>query len=326
VLKKNKRINTVAKILKSFFIFIILISMVGCATSRPEVAPSVETLQEEVTREMTAPSWLVTPSASVMSDEEFTKLQERVTVSIIEEPEETVEEIPEEIIEIAQPVEEVVEEPVEEVAEEVIEEEILKEEVVEESLVNILADEVEEIYIPEQEELTKMPEMEYEFAGEDYRNLDFVLEEEPQIELNNMDGIENAQVVTYGEYVEEMNPEIITAMASEYQALEEIDMAEPTTKEKVLSFVRDHMLIIEMVILFLAVTICIRIVVKRTKKTSQEKKEEVADEGEEIVRDFQSWRQEVKKEAKDESIDVPEDKPEEDAKVEDYDDVFDDEI
>ena len=300
--------------------------MVGCATSRPEVAPSVETLQEEVTREMTAPSWLVTPSASVMSDEEFTKLQERVTVSIIEEPEETVEEIPEEIIEIAQPVEEVVEEPVEEVAEEVIEEEILKEEVVEESLVNILADEVEEIYIPEQEELTKMPEMEYEFAGEDYRNLDFVLEEEPQIELNNMDGIENAQVVTYGEYVEEMNPEIITAMASEYQALEEIDMAEPTTKEKVLSFVRDHMLIIEMVILFLAVTICIRIVVKRTKKTSQEKKEEVADEGEEIVRDFQSWRQEVKKEAKDESIDVPEDKPEEDAKVEDYDDVFDDEI
>ena len=315
-----------AKILKSFFIFIILISMVGCATSRPEVAPSVETLQEEVTREMTAPSWLVTPSASVMSDEEFTKLQERVTVSIIEEPEETVEEIPEEIIEIAQPVEEVVEEPVEEVAEEVIEEEILKEEVVEESLVNILADEVEEIYIPEQEELTKMPEMEYEFAGEDYRNLDFVLEEEPQIELNNMDGIENAQVVTYGEYVEEMNPEIITAMASEYQALEEIDMAEPTTKEKVLSFVRDHMLIIEMVILFLAVTICIRIVVKRTKKTSQEKKEEVADEGEEIVRDFQSWRQEVKKEAKDESIDVPEDKPEEDAKVEDYDDVFDDEI
>lgn len=300
--------------------------MVGCATSRPEVAPSVETLQEEVTREMTAPSWLVTPSASVMSDEEFTKLQERVTVSIIEEPEETVEEIPEEIIEIAQPVEEVVEEPVEEVAEEVIEEEILKEEVVEESLVNILADEVEETYIPEQEELTKMPEMEYEFAGEDYRNLDFVLEEEPQIELNNMDGIENAQVITYGEYVEEINPEIITAMASEYQALEEIDMAEPTTKEKVLSFVRDHMLIIEMVILFLAVTICIRIVVKRTKKTSQEKKEEVADEGEEIVRDFQSWRQEVKKEAKDESIGVPEDRPEEDAKVEDYDDVFDDEI
>ena len=307
--------------------------MVGCATSRPEVAPSVETLQEEVTREMTAPSWLVTPSASVMSDEEFTKLQERVTVSIIEDPEEIVEEpveeIFEEIIEIAQPIEEVVEEPVEEVAEEVVEEPV-EEEVVEESLVNILADEVEETYIPEQEELTEMPEMEYEFAGEDYRNLDFVLEEEPQIELNNMDGIENAQVVTYGEYVEEMNPEIITAMASEYQALEEIDMAEPTTKEKVLNFVQDHMLIIEMVILFLAVAICIRIVIKRTKKTSQEKKEEVADEGEEIVRDFQSWRQEVKEESKDESkdesIDVPEDKPEEDAKVEDYDDVFDDEI
>ena len=300
--------------------------MVGCATSRPEVAPSVETLQEEVAREMTAPAWLVTPSASVMSDEEFTKLQERVTVSIIEEPEEIgeepIEEVSEEIIEITKPVEEIVEESTEEVAEEVIEEELV-EEIVEENLVSVLADEVEETYIPEQEEFTEMPEMEYEFAGEDYRNLDFVLEEEPQIELNNMDGIENAQVVTYGEYVEEMNPEIITAMASEYQALEEVDMAEPTTKEKVLSFIQDHMLIIEMAILFLAIAICIKIVVKRTKKTSQEKKEEVADEGEEVVRDFQSWREEVKEEAENNPIDIPEEKEE---KVEDYDDDFDDEI
>lgn len=301
-----------AKVFKSLFILLVLVSLVGCATAKTE--PITETIQEEVEREMTAPAWLVTPSASVMSDEEFAKLQERVTVSIIEEPEETIEVVGPPVEEI---VEEVVEKPAKEIVEEVVEP---VEEVVEESLVNILADKAEEPFIPEQEKIVEMPEVEYEFAGEDYRDLSFVLEKEPQVELSNIEGIENTQVVTYGEYVEEINPEIITAMSEEYKALEEIDMAEPTMQEKLLKFAQKHLLIIEVVILVLAVLLCIRVIVKRNKKATNEQKEEVADEGEEIVQNFQSYRAEVRAEAKEEAV------KEEAPKVEDYEDDIDEEI
>lgn len=255
---------------KTFRIIILLVLLVcvSCATKETvkETEKAVETVQAE--------PWLY-PSVKNISASQWDELFKATEE---EKPQETTEIPP-----VEEPIEEVVEKPVEEAVEAIEEtvEEVV-ESVKEESAVKILAEEEEKPVVQEEEQI-ELPEMEWNFAGEDYRDLSWVLEEEPAVATTELQGIEKSTTTEQGQWVEEMNPDLITEMAKEYKALEEQDMVQPTFKEKVLAFVKQNLLYIEIAGLVIIFAIVLKVLVSRAKKRHEGALEKpVEDEGEEV--------------------------------------------
>lgn len=251
----------------------MLLVCVSCATKETakETEKAVETVQAE--------PWLY-PSVKNISTSQWDELFKATEE---EKPQETPE-----IPLVEEPIEEVVEKPVEEATEAIEEtveevvEEVIEEPEKEESAVKILAEEEEKPVIQEEEQI-ELPEMEWNFAGEDYRDLSWVLEEGPAVETTELQGIEKSTTTEQGQWVEEMNPDLITEMAKEYKALEEQDMAQPTFKEKVLAFVKQNLLYIEIAGLVIIFAIVLKVLVSRAKKRHEGTLEKlVDDEGQEV--------------------------------------------
>lgn len=282
-------------------VLLVLIVCVSCATAETSSETSKTNTAKAET--MQAEPWLY-PSATSMSATQWDELFKKEE-PVIEEP---TEEIIEDILE------EVVETPEEEIEEEIAIEETI-EEPVEESSIKILEDEKEEEFVQEEEQI-ELPEMEWNFAGEDYRNISWLLEEEPAVETEKIQDIEKSAVVEQGDWVEEMNPDLITEMAKEYKALEEVDMAQPSFKEKALSFFKNNLLYFELGGLLIVFLIVLKMLVSKAKKRHAEAQilpEE--DEGVEVNmtpgyyespnRVPQSYKDEIG----DDSKEKPEDKP-----------------
>lgn len=289
-------------------VLLVLIVCVSCATAETSSETSKTNTAKAET--MQAEPWLY-PSAMSMSAAQWNELFKKEEPVIEEPKEELIEEIPEEVTETLE----------EEVGEEIVIEEVI-EEPVEESSIKILEDEKEEETTQEEEQIV-LPEMEWNFAGEDYRSLSWLLEEEPAVETEEIQDIEKSAVVEQGDWVEEMNPDLITEMAKEYKALEEVDIAQPSFKEKALSFFKNNLLYFELGGLLIVFLIVLKMLVSKAKKRHAEAQvvpEE--DEGVEVNmtpgyyespnRVPQSYKDEIGDDSKEESKEKPIETPVED--------------
>lgn len=305
--------------MRKLLVFLLtLLLLVSCATKAPEVslepeavveAPVAETKTESVSQPeaVIAKAWVNVPSSTVLTDEEWDALFNKPK-EVVEEPvgeaseplEEPVEEITEEITEALEEPEEIIEPVIEELTEVaesdgVIESDqnpvgttVLSELETDgideqgEPSAEILADEMQEEFTVEPEEEIVMPEAEYEFAGEDYLDYSFILEEE-EVVLGNVPEVETVITEAIIEPEEKTDPNIVAEIAAEYKELEQIDMAKPSFKETALAFLKKNILYIELVFaVFIAVIVGV-ILAKRTKKARmQAEKVPEVDEGEEI--------------------------------------------
>ena len=305
--------------MRKLLVFLLtLLLLVSCATKAPEVslepeavveAPVAETKTESVSQPeaVIAKAWVNVPSSTVLTDEEWDALFNKPK-EVVEEPvgeaseplEEPVEEITEEITEALEEPEEIIEPVIEELTEVaesdgVIESDqnpvgttVLSELETDgideqgEPSAEILADEMQEEFTVEPEEEIVMPEAEYEFAGEDYLDYSFILEEE-EVVLGNVPEVETVITEAIIEPEEKTDPNIVAEIAAEYKELEQIDMAKPSFKETALAFLKKNILYIELVFaVFIAVIVGV-ILAKRTKKARmQAEKAPEVDEGEEI--------------------------------------------
>lgn len=305
--------------MRKLLVFLLtLLLLVSCATKAPEVslepeavveAPVAETKTESVSQPeaVIAKAWVNVPSSTALTDEEWDALFNKPK-EVVEEPvgeaseplEEPVEEITEEITEALEEPEEIIEPVIEELTEvaesdDVIESDqnpvgttVLSELETDgideqgEPSAEILADEMQEEFTVEPEEEIVMPEAKYEFAGEDYLDYSFILEEE-EVVLGNVPEVETVITEAIIEPEEKTDPNIVAEIAAEYKELEQIDMAKPSFKETALAFLKKNILYIELVFaVFIAVIVGV-ILAKRTKKARmQAEKAPEVDEGEEI--------------------------------------------
>lgn len=262
--------------MRKFLIFVLFVlCCVSCATKAPEGV--VETTPKA---EMVAEPWLI-PSSQGLSEAQWDELFNKPV-----EPEPEVKELP--IIEELEEPEEVIEEVVEPIADKAIETvepacEPDEEEVIEAPPAVVLEDVPTEEFEIEPEEEVILPEMDYSFAGEDYRNLSWLFnEEESKVETAEVPQVETAIIETVVE-VEEVDPNVIAEIAEEYKELEEIDMARPSIKEQVISFLRANVLFLELGAISILIAILIVMLSKRKKKAkeqAEQKPEE--DAGQEI--------------------------------------------
>lgn len=289
------------------FILALALLLASCATTEVDIEASAETVVESIeqisaTRAQEASSWVNTPSSKSVSNEEWDALFNK-PVEVAEEPEvlsgpveEVVEETTKVVAEV--PVEPVIEEleavseagqdfqaeesPVETTAISIAEPAEIKEQG--EPSAEVLEPEPEEEFIVEQEEEIVLPEVEYEFAGEDYRDASFILEPEEEIIITSPE-VETVVVETGIEPEEKVNPNIIAEIAEEYKELEKTDMAKPSFKDRAVSFLKKNLLCLELIAIAILVVFIVVIFTKRTKKAKKARKEGVKpeeDEGEEI--------------------------------------------
>ena len=291
-------------------VLVTALLLVSCATRAPEVAPQAQVepvVKEEPETAETQDEepwyWINTARAVGLTDEEFAaylislgvtpKTEEVEKEPVSEEIAEVVaEEEPSEESEavlLVGELEEVEESPAgtDAISEieptEVNELEEPSAEIPAETIVEILADETEEAIIPEEEDKIELPELQFEFAGEDYRNLSWVLEPEEVVETEEVPPLETV-IVEKTVPEETVRAEEIAALAAEYKELERIDMAKPSFKTRVLTFAREHILFIELGVLAIVAIIIAVIFVKRGRKMrAQAQEAPVIDEGEEIV-------------------------------------------
>lgn len=265
---------------KFLFILSIVLLLASCATKAPETV-----IEPEVTEESKAEQgWVNKASTYALSGEQWDALfskpteepAEEVQAEVIEEP--IVEEV--EAIVVAEAFPEAEEEPVGTTAISITEPVRIKEQP--EPSAEILADIPEEQFVVEQEEVI-LPEMEYEFAGEDYRDLTWLFAEEEVSEVAEEPAVETVVVETIIEPEEEISADIITQLAQEYKELERIDMAEPELKDKVLAVLKENLLYIEIGVIVLLLAVLIARLVKRSKKAREQAQvTPEVDEGEEI--------------------------------------------
>ena len=283
--------------MKNFSLLILLFSLllVSCATRAPEVAPQaqVEPVVEEEpetaeTQDEEPWYWINTARAVGLTDEEFAAFL--ISLGVTPETEEAEEEpVSEEIAEV------VAEEEPSEESEAVLLVGELEE--VEESpagtdaISKIEPTEVNEseepsaeirTYEAEEEPEIELPELEFKFVGEDYRSLSLIFEEEMSIvETPSFTAV---TIVDNTVPEETVSADVITALAIEYKELEKIDFAKPSFKSRVVTFLKEHILFIELGVLAILAAVIAIIFVKRGKKVRAQAQEvPVIDEGEEIV-------------------------------------------
>lgn len=149
--------------------------------------------------------------------------------------------------------------------------------------VSFVLPEVEESYVPPAEESVEMPEMEYSLAGEDYRSLSWIFDEDETPDAKAIDRIEEVPAVRTDVWVEDVNPDLIGEMAEEYAQLEKVDMAKPDVWSTVLSFVKGNLLWFEVGGIALLFVVSASVVASNAaKRRSKEKESPVEDEGQEI--------------------------------------------
>lgn len=141
----------------------------------------------------------------------------------------------------------------------------------------------EESLAPSEETSIEMPEMEYSLAGEDYRSLSWIFDEDETPDAKAIDRIEEVPAVRTDVWVEDVNPDLIGEMAEEYAQLEKVDMAKPDVWSTVLSFVKGNLLWFEVGGIALLFVVSASVVASNAaKRRSKEKESPVEDEGQEI--------------------------------------------
>jgi hypothetical protein len=291
---------------KILFLLLALLLLASCATRAPEtgVQISSEPVVETEKVQKTEPWRWPAPTVRGLTEEEYQERwdawmasqnaqTETTEESVIEEVAEVIaEEKPSEELEavlLVEELEEVEESPAgtDAISEieptEVNEPEEPSAEIPAETIVEILADETEEVAIPEEEDKIELPALQFEFAGEDYRNLSWVLEPEEVIETEAIPPLETV-IVEKTVPEETVRAEEIAALAAEYKELEKIDMAKPSFKARLLTFAKEHILLIELGVLAVVAMVIAVIFIKRGRKVrAQAQEAPVIDEGEEIV-------------------------------------------
>lgn len=258
--------------------------LVGCATAKDEEVETKEGSVEDspyISQITERQPWGV-PSASEMTQEQWDAMfpPKEDAPEIVEDAAPT-----DELSSIEEPdvSDEPVEESIEENLEEVGSEESLVYEREKEPDVSFILPDVEESYVPPAEESVEMPEMEYSLAGEDYRSLSWIFDEDETPDAKAIDRIEEVPAVRTDGWVEDVNPDLIGEMAEEYAQLEKVDMARPDAWSTVLSFVKGNLLWFEVGGIALLFVVSASVVASNAaKRRSKEKESPVEDEGQEI--------------------------------------------
>ena len=287
--------------MKNFSLLILLFSLllVSCATRAPEVAPQaqVEPVVEEEpetaeTQDEEPWYWINTARAVGLTDEEFAAFL--ISLGVTPETEEAEEEpVSEEIAEVVAE-----EEPSEESEAVLLVGEL--EEVEESPAGTDAISEIEPVQVEEQPEPSaeipadilayeaeeepeiELPELEFKFVGEDYRSLSLIFEEE--MSIAETPSFTAVTIVDNTVPEETVSADVITALAIEYKELEKIDFAKPSFKSRVVTFLKEHILFIELGVLTILAAVIAIIFVKRGRKVRAQAQEvPVIDEGEEIV-------------------------------------------
>lgn len=307
------------KVIVTLLIILSLFSLISCRSTHNNVS-------KEESNQWNRPG----VSAVTLTDEQW--------LALFPEPEtqekpETIEELPPvEVIEEPPREPEVIPEVFEEeITEETSESEIIEEDTTEPVIVHFSSDEIS--FEEETEEIisSDLPVM---LAGEEKANWEWITNEEETEGLETVSPLPVEQIIDpESGFVEDVNPEIVSAIADDYNTLYQGLGEKPGFKEYVLKFVIDNLLYIYAGVIVLIIIITITAVIKNKKK--QNEKEEIEeDKGEEIitVMDGLTTRNEIEyyrspednsefKEESEEITPVPESKPEEQSE-DDYDDGF----
>ena len=260
--------------------------LVGCATAKDEAVETKEGFIEDspyISQITQQQPWGV-PSASEMTQEQWDAM-----FPPKEDVQETVEDTapPEELLNVEEPdasIDEDIEEPLGERLAEVEGEEVPAYETeVESDASYVVLPELEENYVPPVEESVEMPEMEYSLAGEDYRSLSWIFDEDETPDSKDIDRIEEVPIVRSDGWVDDVSSDLIGEMAKEYAQLEKIDMAKPDVWSSVVSFVKGNLLWFEVGGLALLFVVSAFVVTANAaKRRFKEKEKPVEDEGQEI--------------------------------------------
>jgi len=265
---------------KPLLILILMMLLVSCSSTR------LEETAEQQPSPVTADSWLV-PSVNEATKEQWEdllrQLEEREKAKkAAAEPE---EESPLWIV-VEESVEEISEEP--EHVESVIEESLPDEEILEitkapfeildepDTNVDILPAETEPTFLPAQVAM---------LAGEDVPVWESMIPDpEPAADLGNPVTLPVEKTDPEPVEVEDVNPDIISAMAAEYRDLEVTERVVPTFMDRLFSFLKKNILYLEIAgLIIVAILVVLIISRKASRKALQSSlEEEEEDKGEEI--------------------------------------------
>lgn len=268
------------RIYKTLLFLILMILLVSCSSTR------LEETAEQKPSPVTADSWLV-PTVNEATKEQWEdllrQLEEREkTKKAAAEPE---EESPLWIV-VEEPGEEVFEEP--EQVKSIIDENLPDEEILEitkapfeildepDTNVDILPAETEPAFIPSQVAV---------LAGEDVPVWESMIPDQEQAaDLGNPVTLPVEKTDPEPVEVEDVNPDIISAMAAEYKDLEVTERVVPTFMDRLFSFLKRNILYLEIIgLIIVAILVVLIISRKASRKALQSSfEEEEEDTGEEI--------------------------------------------
>ncbi len=265
---------------KTLLFLILMLLLVSCSSTR------LEKTAEQEPSPVTADSWLV-PTVNEATKEQWEdllrQLEEREKAKKAEvEPEEesplwiAVEESGEEIFEEPEHLESVIDENLPD--EEILEITKAPFEILDEpdTNVDILPVETEPAFVPAQVAV---------LAGEDVPVWESMIpDQEPATDLGNPIALPVEKTDPEPVEVEDVNPDIISAMAAEYRDLEVTERVVPTFMDTLLSFLKKNILYLEIIgLIIVAILVVLIISRKASRKALQSSLEgEEEDMGEEI--------------------------------------------